>query len=557
MEYIIWIIALLVILIVKSVYDEKKKKDMLLNQIRVEWGQVPTEEYSESKFESLSYYFKKHKNVARDIDEITWNDLNMDEIFMLVNNTGSSIGEEYLFALLHKPIYNAEELTERERLIQYFTNHPEERTHLQYMLKSFGKINKISLYEYINRTNDIEVKHSYVHYIYAVSFVAALLSFFVNIQLGVILTVGVLINNIITYYRKKAEIEVYFNVFSYILKMIHGVEELGDCTYSEIEDYVNVLKDSAKKFRSFKKGASLVVGNGTVQDGLAQIALDYVRMIFHVDIIKFNSMLHQLRVNHNTLNQMFETVGTLDSMIAIASFRRLIGEYCEPNLVNTKETILEVKEIYHPLIANPVKNSISQHSSMLITGSNASGKSTFLKTLAINAILAQTIHTCMASEYRASYYKVYSSMALQDNIFSSESYYMVEIKSLKRILDQVDDQIPLLCFVDEVLRGTNTLERIAASAEILNSFTNHSVLCVAATHDIELTHILEKKFTNYHFQEEIVDDDVLFDYRLYKGRATSKNAIKLLSIIGYDKNIIDAAMKRANGFLNTGEWTNF
>ena len=148
-------------------------------------------------------------------------------------------------------------------------------------------------------------------------------------------------------------------------------------------------------------------------------------------------------------------------------------------------------------------------------------------------------------------------MALQDNIFSSESYYMVEIKSLKRILDQVKDDVPVLCFVDEVLRGTNTLERIAASAEILHSFTKHRVLCVAATHDNELTYILENEFHNYHFQEEIVDNDVIFDYRLYKGRAVSKNAIQLLGIIGYDRNIIDAAMKRANTFLDTGEWRVF
>lgn len=557
MEIVYVVIGLMILLIIKGIYDEKRNKRILMHQLREEWGKVPEEEYSESKMQSLRGYYNDHIDADRDVDDVTWNDINMDEVFMLINNTGSSIGEEFLYALLRKPSFNPEDLRERSRLINYFTKNHEQREQLQFMIKQFGKLDKISLYEYINRTNDFDVKYPYLHYIYAISFIGAVLSFFISPQLGAILTLVSLVNNIITYNKTKAKIEIYFNVFSYILKIVNGVEEISNTKLDGIEDYMDSLKSGAKKFRSFKKGASLVVTNGTIQDGLSQLILDYFRMLFHIDIIKFNSMLKQLRANRAVLNEMYETIGFLDSMIAVASFRELMGAYCEPKLVDTKQPILEAEEIYHPLISNPVKNSLRENKNILLTGSNASGKSTFLKTLAINAILAQTIYTCLAKEYRGSYYKILSSMALQDNIFSSESYYMVEIKSLKRILDQVKDDVPVLCFVDEVLRGTNTLERIAASAEILHSFTKHRVLCVAATHDNELTYILENEFHNYHFQEEIVDNDVIFDYRLYKGRAVSKNAIQLLGIIGYDRNIIDAAMKRANTFLDTGEWRVF
>lgn len=99
---------------------------------------------------------------------------------------------------------------------------------------------------------------------------------------------------------------------------------------------------------------------------------------------------------------------------------------------------------------------------VLLTGSNASGKSTFLKTVAVNAILSQSVNTCMAKKYEAPLFHVYSSMALRDNMDSGESYYIVEIKALRRILDAAEqEKIPVLCFVDEVLRGTNTVERIA------------------------------------------------------------------------------------------------
>ncbi|MBP1754097.1 MAG: hypothetical protein H6Q59_495, partial [Firmicutes bacterium] len=204
----------------------------------------------------------------------------------------------------------------------------------------------------------------------------------------------------------------------------------------------------------------------------------------------------------------------------------------------------------------PVPNSITEYRSVMLTGSNASGKSTFIKTLAINAILSQTIFTSTTRSYQSSYFMIYSSMALRDNIFSSESYYIVEIKSLKRILDHVNNEIPMLCFIDEVLRGTNTLERIAASSRILNSLAGQNALVFAATHDIELTHILERSYSNYHFQERIEDKQVLFDYRLHEGKAISKNAIKLLDMLGYPGEIIESAEQAAKEFLTDGEWSN-
>jgi DNA mismatch repair ATPase MutS len=206
------------------------------------------------------------------------------------------------------------------------------------------------------------------------------------------------------------------------------------------------------------------------------------------------------------------------------------------------------------MINKPVTNSIKENRCVVITGSNASGKSTFIKTLAINAILSQTIYTSMSKKYNASFFQIASSMALQDSIFSSESYYIVEIKSLKRILDRLDKNVPTLCFVDEVLRGTNTLERIAASSQILFNFSKVNALCFAATHDIELTYILQKYFSNYHFQEEVVDNQVLFDYKLYEGRAVSRNAIKLLGMMGYPDKVIEDAANSANLFLEEGYW---
>jgi DNA mismatch repair ATPase MutS len=284
--------------------------------------------------------------------------------------------------------------------------------------------------------------------------------------------------------------------------------------------------------------------------------MDYLRMLFHIDLIKYNSLLSFFKANRKILNRIYMNIGFLDSMIAASSFRNMLDYYSEPELMKSSRPNLTVMDLYHPLLDNPVPNSISEERSVLITGSNASGKSTFVKTLAINAVLSETIFKSLSKSYKASYFMIYSSMALRDNIFSNESYYIVEIKSLKRIIDSLNEDIPALCFIDEVLRGTNTLERIAASSHILSSLAKSNTLVFAATHDIELTHILDKYYSNYHFQERISENEILFDYKLYEGRAVSKNAIKLLGMLGYSKDIIQNAEKAAEEFLKNGEWSN-
>ncbi|MHB8064091.1 MAG: MutS-related protein, partial [Ruminiclostridium sp.] len=211
-------------------------------------------------------------------------------------------------------------------------------------------------------------------------------------------------------------------------------------------------------------------------------------------------------------------------------------------------------ELYHPLIEKPVSNTLELSKTILVTGSNASGKSTFLKSVAINAIFAQTIYTCLAKDYSSTFFNVYSSMALNDNLEAKESYYIVEIKSLKRIIEGLNDDVPCLCAIDEVLRGTNTIERIAASSEIMHFIANNNCICLCATHDIELAQILGSDVENYHFQEFFDEETIKFDYRIYPGKATTRNAIKLLKILGYDENIVNSAEQRAQLFTANGYW---
>jgi len=173
----------------------------------------------------------------------------------------------------------------------------------------------------------------------------------------------------------------------------------------------------------------------------------------------------------------------------------------------------------------------------------------------MNMIMAQSICTILATSYKAPAFYIYSSMAITDDLLEGDSYFIAEIKSIKRIVDAIDEKRPVFCVIDEVLRGTNTIERIAASSELLKLIANKGVLCFSATHDIELCELLEDDYLMLHFTESITETgEVVFDYKLREGSALTRNAIKLLDALGFDKELIASATERANLYEKYRKW---
>ncbi len=555
MEFLWVVAALMAFLIVKGFYDKKKQRERLVARLKDDWGRLPEEEYTEAKFESLKYYYKnKYREKNPDgfyLDEITWNDLNMSELFFMINSTGSAMGEEVLWAMLHELQMNEEVLQEREKIISFFQKNGEERLKLQTGFALIGKNKKVSVYEYMDQIDRVRRESNLMHYVGVGGIFISVILLLCSVWKAGLLLLGFIMFNLLTYYKRKGEIEIYYAVISYLIRMLEHAEKISREEIPELAEYFDKLQNYNTALKKFRKGAPAVTPQNPTGDMLS-FFLDYLRILFHTDLIRFNLMMKQYFDKKDIIVEVFETVGFIDAMCAAASFRTWLSDYCLPEF--TKEKCYNAKELYHPFLEKPVPATMNTVQSVLITGSNASGKSTFIKSAAMNAIMAQTIHTVCAKDYRASFFKVMTSMALTDNLFGNESYYIVEIKSLKRILDATKDDIPVLCFVDEVLRGTNTVERIAASSRILYSIANANALMFAATHDIELTYMLEDSFANYHFEEQILEDNILFDYQLKQGRATSQNAIALLGMLGYPEEIIKKARATAAKFLKDGEW---
>ncbi len=557
MEWLIFLAVLisgLMILFIRGLIEEKKKEKEFLRQLKDNYGKKPDREYEFQEYEVISRYYKTHSQKGFTIDDITWEDLGMDLLYKSMNHTMSSAGDEYFYYLLRTPSFSLKELKERERLIAYFMEKEEDRRILQNKFHKMGRTKKASITDYLNWLENVQEEENLGHYIASILFVLSFIIMAFSPSFGVLCFIGVVSFNIKTYLTRKGEIGPYLTTFAYILRMLKEIEEFQSFTISGCEGYLERIIEARKKFQKFQKGSYILMSSGKPTGSIFEIPLEYMRMFLHIDLIKFNKMLKQLKSLRGEVEEILFIIGYLESMISIGAFRQSLPYYTVPYF--SKELHIHCEGLAHPLLENPVSCSLKEERGALVTGSNASGKSTFLKAVAVNILLSQTIHTVYANYYEGVFVRLYSSMSLRDNLLSGESYYMAEIKALKRILDasKKEEQPPVFAFVDEVLRGTNTVERIAASSKILKTLASGRCLCFAATHDVELTYILEKVYTNYHFEEEVREEDIYFSYELYKGRAMTRNAIQLLKIMGYENSLVQEAEELASRFMEKGYW---
>ena len=146
MEFLVFFLGAVLLLLGKGIYDKYTFDKKELVRLRAKFGTVSPEEYTDAKLQSMKAFYEEIKRDACDVDEITWSDLDMDELFMVINNTESAVGEEYLYAMLHQPEFSVEELLERERLISFFGAEEEKRLKIQLALRRIGKNRRFSVF---------------------------------------------------------------------------------------------------------------------------------------------------------------------------------------------------------------------------------------------------------------------------------------------------------------------------------------------------------------------------------------------------------------------------
>lgn len=269
---------------------------------------------------------------------------------------------------------------------------------------------------------------------------------------------------------------------------------------------------------------------------------EYANTIFLLDLNAFHFAARRLRAHREELRETFLAIGTLDVALAVASVRAGAGaRWTRPVFVDGTRR-LEARGLVHPLLEAPVPNDVVMDGrSWLVTGSNMSGKSTLLRTAGVNALLARTIGTVLGTHWEGPPLTIRTCIGRGDSIVSGKSYYLAEAEAVRDLLRASEETAPHLFILDELFRGTNTIERIAAGRGVLEYLDRAPHLVLVATHDIELVQWLGDRYASFHFREQVADGELTFDYLLKPGVSSTRNAIALLEVLSYPGAVIEQA----------------
>ncbi len=248
----------------------------------------------------------------------------------------------------------------------------------------------------------------------------------------------------------------------------------------------------------------------------------------------------RLRLLEN-IRVWLDVVAETDAYFALAHFARLNPHYSLPELVpacDVQQKGFFAHDLGHPLI--PYRERVVNNFSLtdasriaIVTGSNMSGKSAFLRTIGINVCLAQAGSVVCASEYKSSLFHVVSCIDVTDDLESGKSLFYREIEKLKVVLASVEnDATNTLFLIDEILKGTNNQERIIGGKKYLQKVSDKGGFGLVSTHDLEFANLADqiKSMFNVHFTDEIVSDEMIFDRKLKQGRSSSTNALRIMEI---------------------------
>jgi hypothetical protein len=331
---------------------------------------------------------------------------------------------------------------------------------------------------------------------------------------------------------------------------------------SKIETEVNTIEEQLKQVESIPASAMLLnsykeiliqtKGGSVSTQELKQILkrFDFRLNVFVFAVIN-TFLLWDVR-QMNSLNKWrekyatavagwFEILTNIEVINTLATLTYNHPDWVFPVIADDHYTLYG-EEIGHPLIDTKkrVTNSFNTNGIgkvNVITGSNMAGKSTFLRSVGVNIVLAQIGAPVCAKNFTCSLVHLYSSMRIADNLAENTSTFYAELKKLKSIIDQVKEHQKVFILLDEILRGTNSLDRHTGSEALIKQLIREDAVAIIATHDVELA-TLENNFSaaisNYHFDVQVAGEELYFDYKLKRGVCQSMNASLLMKKIGIE-----------------------
>ena len=499
-----------------------------------------------TRHKDLNLIASYHNRVAADatearLDDRTWRDLDLDDVFHSLDHAASEPGRQYLYHLLRSPRSSSEPLARFDGAVRGFGKDEFVANQARDALALLGDQRAASLQELIFGDLPGRPRFWWLFPLLTASSVACLALITIWPRAGLV-WLGLCVVNIGVQLYYKPRVKRFIPALHELPAFLRVAARLGELPIAGCSEETTILRAGANELNALRLQSLWLMFEPDQADGLAATIYEYINLLFLLDVNAFVFATETLRDSANVVRKMFKSLGALDAAQSVAKWRRTLPHWVTPDFTSARKA-LHADQLAHPLLADAVANSLEVvGKSVLITGSNMSGKTTFVRTLGVSAVLAQTLYTVYASEWRAPMLRVRTSIGRTDSLIEGKSYYLAEVESVLALIHAKEDGHQHLFLLDEIYRGTNTTERVAAAYAVLAWLTRGLDMVIVATHDLELRDLLGDAYDTHHFREQVADDNLTFDYRIQSGPSSTRNAIALLKVMQYPDELVADAL---------------
>jgi len=533
----------LVLISIFNFFEKRKSAEKNLERIRNKWGR-PTN--ARRNFKMIAAYLNGLDDPTR-LSTAIADDLDLNGIFNFIDRTNSKPGKQYLYKKLFTPETSFESLLKFDKKVEALNLPRPDLERIELDLAELNSADAYYLADLFLKEHEfllVPLMGLYVR-ISGVAIIGLLLSLFIvpNVVCFVVL-VALIGGNIALHYGTRNKISAYTRSLPQLMILHNVARKVLKRVKSEQDD---VVKQSLSKLSGLHRALRLVnfesklAGN---PENIAYALYKFFKVLFLLEPLMFLTSVRRVNKYRADIEVIFNFVAETDALVAVLSVREGLPFYSKPVFYN-ESLKMDLTDMYHPLIYNCVPNSIHTRTDegVLITGSNMSGKTTFIRSIAINTLLAQSIYTTCTREYKAPLLKIQTSVRTTDDLGENKSYFQAEALSILDIINQCggDEPVKSLVIIDEIFRGTNTIERIAAAKSVLTYLTDNKNFVFVSTHDLELAELLDNDYAVYSFEESVSDTRLVFDYKMKTGVLKNKNGIAILETIGYPESVVEDA----------------
>ena len=537
-----FIVGFLIFIIV-AVFHNKKMKERNETQIYISINKKGINringKFKEENDNGKEFLEEKHPFTS-DLDIFGRNSL-----FQMINSTKTKFGREKLSDILSlKEIPSKEDIINRQEAIKELSNKVNWRQELE-VKSTFkkGGLKKVDdLLEWANSTKQIKPIMKIVPYIFIaitiISMVLVAMQVLPITYLILVFMINYLVVKILT--KDLSEIISLFSIHKKDIEAYTNILELIDKEEFKSELLRNLKnKNSTNAIKEMKSLKSLV-------DWLGDSSANAYYLILNVTLLSDVFILRNLEewrnLNGSKLKEWLEVMGEIEALSSISNIAFDFENWCYPNICN--EDILEGKNIAHPMLGERAisnsfnlssKNGVSRKVA-LITGSNMSGKSTFLRTIGVNLLLSYIGAPVCAKEFSCGIFSIYTCMRTKDNLEESISSFYAEILRIKILIEAAKRGEKVFFLLDEIFKGTNSRDRHEGAMVLINQVVKNGAMGLVSTHDLELCDLEKTKewIKNYNFQEYYEGNKIKFDYTLRDGRSKTQNAVHLMKLAGIE-----------------------